>query len=114
MIENLYEAAKERIKEELEDGSGDNCNISAIKYEIGYIENLNMLSYKIDDIDNGDTSFEDLKEFTRFIKRDEGSKDSFIEVLEAMFVFEDDEDLEECIEMIASTIFDKSKKPTLA
>lgn len=105
MIENLYEAARDRIESELNDGDGSYCDISAIEYETDYIAKLNLLSDKLDEFEQGDIDYVDLKEFTKFIKRDERGSESFREELEAMFEFDNIENIDENIESIVSIVF---------
>ena len=96
VLEGLYDAAKERIEDELSYGLGE-CDTMTIDAESRYIENLALLSARI----NED---EDLSPYTKFIKDDEADREVFKQNL--MIRFGDlDEDEDENVEAIVSTIF---------
>ena len=99
VLEGLYNAAKERIEDELSNGLGV-CETMTIDAESNYIENLTLLSDKIDEDDE-----EDLSPYTKFIKDDEVDREEFKQNM--MIRFGDlDEDEDENVEAIVSTIFD--------
>ena len=104
MIENLYNAAKEKIESELADGEGL-CDTAVIRNEVDYIDSLNALCEGLDEFCENSIDYWDLRDYTEFIKKDEGSSDAFKETLEAMFEFEDAENIEENIDSIVSVVF---------
>ena len=105
MIENLYNAARERIEFELSNGEDDDCDTATIRTEVDYIDGLKALSEGIDEYEEGSINYLDLRDYTEFIKRDERNGSAFKEALEAMFEFEDAENIEENIGSIVSVVF---------
>lgn len=98
VLEGLYNAAQERIEDELSNGLGV-CDTMVIDNECRYIENLVLLSDKIDEGE------EDLSPYTKFIKDDEVDREEFKQNL--MIRFGDlDEDEDKNVEAIVSAIFD--------
>lgn len=104
MIENLYDAVKNNIEDELY-LENSYCETSLIREYVDFIDNLNTLSDKIDEYEEGTITNEDLTQFTKFIKEDIGDIDEFKKRLEDMFEYEDIDNTKENIDSIVSVVF---------
>ena len=104
MIENLYDAVKNNIEDELY-LENSYCETSLIREYVDFIDNLNTLSDKIDEYEEGTITNEDLTQLTKFIKEDIGDIDEFKKRLEDMFEYEDIDNTKENIDSIVSVVF---------
>ena len=104
MIENLYDAVKNNIEDELY-LENSYCETSLIREYVDFIDNLNILSDKIDEYEKGTINYEDLTKFTKFIKEDVGDIDRFKKRLEDMSEYEDIDNIKENIDSIVSIVY---------
>ena len=76
MIRNFYDAVRNNIDEELY-LENSYCETSLIREYVDFIDNLNILSDKIDEYEQGTITDEELTKLTKFIKEDIGDIDRF-------------------------------------
>ena len=104
MIRNFYDAVRNNIDEELY-LENSYCETSLIREYVDFIDNLNILSDKIDEYEKGEINYEDLTQLTKFIKEDIGDIDEFRKRLEDMSEYEDIDTIKENIDSIVSIVF---------
>ena len=111
MIRNFYDAVRNNIDEELY-LENSYCETSLIKEYVDFIDNLNILSDKIDEYEQGTITDEELTKLTKFIKEDIGDIDRFKKRLEDMSEYEDIDNIKENIDSIVSIVFGWFKSPS--
>ena len=104
MIRNFYDAVRSNIDEELY-LENSYCETSLIREYVDFIDNLNILSDKIDEYEQGTITDEELTKLTKFIKEDVGDIDRFKKRLEDMSEYEDIDNIKENIDSIVSIVF---------
>ena len=111
MIRNFYDAVRNNIDEELY-LENSYCETSLIREYVDFIDNLNILSDKIDEYEQGTITDEELTKLTKFIKEDIGDIDRFKKRLEDMSEYEDIDNIKENIDSIVSIVFGWFKSPS--
>ena len=104
IIRYFYDAVRNNIDEELY-LENSYCETSLIREYVDFIDNLNILSDKIDEYEQGTITDEELTKLTKFIKEDIGDIDRFKKRLEDMSEYEDIDNIKANIDSIVSIVF---------